>query len=536
MDISENILTVLDLCVKHLTREGEELLLDHINLSIKKGTVLGITGQSGSGKSMTSLSIMGLTFLMDDIEVTGKVIFEGQDLLSKSEKEWQKIRGLKISMVFQSPEASLNPVIRCGEQVIEAIRTHHPEESKKSARLRAAEVLVEVGLMDTDKIFKAYPHELSGGQIQRVMIAMAIANRPDIIIADEPTSSLDIKSSREIVKTLLELKNKYQCALIFITHDLYLLKQISDTILFLKDGRTIDFIDNSDLGFQKLSPTARDYFEEALTKLPFRLLAKKETENCVLEGRNLAKRFNERNWFSLVKKSSEWVINNITFCLCKGQILGILGVSGSGKTTIAKILAGVIEPTSGEMYFQGLPITRHSFNTDKQLRKTVQIIFQDALTSLNPKMTVGQQIIELLMFHKIAKDAHLAKAMVDSVLLQLNLHTDVLKKYPAQLSGGQRQRLILVRTLLLKPEVIIFDESLSALDVINQHQIIEYIVALQHKFDFCGVFISHDPELIKAVCTDVVILDKGQIAEAGKTEVVFTNPEKAITKELLLLD
>ncbi|MFZ1750988.1 MAG: ABC transporter ATP-binding protein, partial [Saprospiraceae bacterium] len=490
-------------------------------------------GESGSGKSITALSIMGLSGFYEGLKATGTVIFNNEDIKLDQESIWQQYRGKKISLILQQPELALNPNIRCGHQIVEAILIHKNKVHKKEARALAHQLIKDVGLDDGDRIYSAYPHQLSGGQLQRIVIAMAITHRPDIIIADEATSSLDARTAALIVSLMMDIKNKYGCAIIWITHDIKLLRDISDDIVLFQHGEIIDRFPNISSSYPRSSAYAEQYINSPLDKIPFRQIRKVVPDHPVLTLNGVRKTYQSERFLFYKPKYINVAVKGISLILRKGSSLGILGESGSGKSTMGKLIAGVVPATAGIMHFEGHELSIKSFKAAPNLRKKIQIVFQDALSSMNPKMTVFQQFDELITYHRLNKANKNVGEMINDILGKMALPESILHRYPAQLSGGQRQRVVMAKAFLLDPELIIFDESLSALDMFNQKLMIDLMISMQESADFSMIFISHDPNLIKATCTDVIIMSEGEIKEQGMVTDVFSNPKHPYTRQML---
>jgi len=533
MSDSNNILEIKDLNIHYNSAEGAVNILKNISFFVPHGKILGITGESGSGKSMTALSLMGLSSGISGINMSGQIIFEEVDISKYSEKQWQKLRGKRISIIFQEPEAALNPLIRCGYQIMEAISIHNKKWTRKKLRDTSEDLLLKVGFKEITRIFNAYPHELSGGQLQRVVIAIAVANKPDIIIADEPTSSLDKNTASEIIKLLKNLQSQDGHTLIIITHDIELLKEISHHIILIKDGAVTDDFENSGSLPNGISDYAKNYLALSSQEMTFREINSIKP-NVILRASQLSKIYKNYGLFGFLRKEEKKVLADISFILNSGAILGILGESGSGKTTLGKIISGIITSSSGNIIFKDQQISKSRLTEDRQLRKSIQIIFQDSYHSFNPKQTIGEIIGEVVTYYDLAKSEKDKELLIDQTLSNFSLDAGVHKrKFASQLSGGQRQRIALARTLLLKPEIVIFDESLSALDKINQQKIITLIIKLQKDYDFSGIFITHDSELIKKLCTHVMILDQGRLIECGTVRDIFSSPACEKTKSLI---
>lgn len=513
------ILSVRNLNVSFNARGQAVPILEDINFDIEKGKVFGITGQSGSGKSMTALSLMGLTRFYPNVFMSGSVIFKERDVLKMDNTSLSGLRGRNISLILQNPEAALNAVMKCGDQIYEAIRIHNRHLNSGSIREQVMRLLDEVGLKDTKRMFDAYPHELSGGQQQRVIIAMAIANNPDIIIADEATASLDANTANDIIKLLLELKNRYGTALIFITHDIQLLLKISDRIMIIEEGKVRANFSADATDISNLPEEIKNYVNETV-KIERRQDFDKDNGQY-LTVQNIMLEYVKKPLFFWGKKTVTKVLNNVSFTLDSATMLGILGESGSGKTSLAKIIVGIISATSGELIVNGKSLSKKDFEQNPGIRRKIQYVFQDALTSLNPKMTIGDQWMEVLQYHNIIKDQKQAKERLKEMMEEFVLPELVFDKYPNQVSGGQLQRAALIRTLLTEPDLVIFDESLSALDALNQQKMINIIIRAQKKWKFSAIFISHDPKLICAMCHKVILLEHGNIIQSGSTSDIL---------------
>ena len=529
---TQEILTVRDLNVSFNAGAQKVPILEDINFEVEKGQVFGITGQSGSGKSMTALSLIGLTRFYPNVFVKGTVIFKENDVLKMDNTSLSRIRGMNISLILQNPEAALNAVIRCGDQICESISIHNKHLNAGNIKEKVIRLLDEVGLNDSKRIFDAYPHELSGGQQQRVVIAMAIANNPDIIIADEATSSLDANTANDIIKLLLELKTRYGTTLIFITHDVQLLLKIADRIMIMEGGKIVANVTSDPTGNTELPEVINNYVNES-AKIN-RREAINENDNQFLVVQHITLEYVKKPLFFWGKHTTTKVLNDINFTLNKGTTLGIFGESGSGKTSIAKIIVGIVPATSGEILVNGKTLSKKDFEQSPGIRRKIQYVFQDALTSLNPKLTIGEQWMEVLQYHKIIKDKKQAKERLKDIMEEFVLPALVFDKYPYQVSGGQLQRVALIRTLLTEPDLVIFDESLSALDAFNQQKMVNIIIRAQKKWMFSAIFISHDPKLICAMCHKVILLDHGSIIQSGYTSDILPDIiEEQESKRLL---
>ncbi len=509
--MSEFILQVENLTVRHVAKKEQHVLIDGVSFGLSKGEILGITGVSGSGKSLTSLAIMGLLSFYENFNASGDVLLGKYNMLNDNENVLSKIRGKDVSMIFQQPDTLLNPLLTCGAQLKETINIHQKSIGGSELDQKCLDLLSEVGLQDAERILRSHPHQISGGQLQRFVVAMAIAHRPSIIICDEVTSALDTKSSKVIIDLILTLNKKYQTAIIFVTHDLVLLQKVSHRILMMNSGKIVDDFKNTAHGLSLASDYTQNYLKMASVK--FQRSPLNEESEVVLNLKNISKSFGQGGFPLWSNKKLSKILNEITLRVQERQMVGICGVSGSGKSTLGKIIVGLLSQDSGTISYKGQQITAELFNEDKLLRRQIQMVFQDALSSLNSRLTVYKIWLEVL--NLINEDDNNERA-IHKMLNDLGLEPEVLDKYPQMLSGGQRQRVVLGRILLARPKVIVFDEALSALDIINQNIILELIINLQEKWGFAGIFISHDARLIDSICHRVYCIEKGQLfSEVG---------------------
>lgn len=512
----EIILEVTKLNVGVRTSQHLRNILDDVSFYLRKDSILGITGESGSGKSMTAKSIMKLLDEKNDFRVDGQLIYKGKDLNQSNNKELNNIRGKEISIIFQQPESIFNPIMTCGKQIFEAIEIHQ-RLPKNEIKKKIHELLLSVGLDDSDRIYHSYPHQLSGGQLQRVAIAMAICNDPNIIIADEATSSLDQELKKGIVELLLDIKKRNQCSIIFITHELKLLTEISDDVLMIKEGKVIDFfrVNNAQA---TISDYTLNYLKNTIETNENRKY-ESQAAGSALEFSHVYKKYDRYKFYPFVKESNQALID-VSILLPTSMILGILGPSGSGKSTIAKILVGLESANSGDILINDVNISANYSKDKKIIAKSVQMVFQDAATSLNPKHTIRYILNEVLdTFYRNSKNEK--EISIHDLFIKMSLGVDILDRYPDELSGGQKQRVALARVLLIKPSIIIFDESLSALDVVNQKKMMDLILDLHKSIGFSAIFISHDPLLIKYLCSHAIRMENGTIAKSGKVEDVL---------------
>ncbi len=527
------------LSIKKLTiKIGDQIILSNVSFDLKKNEVLGLVGESGSGKSFTALSVLDLIHLKN-LKTEGEIIFNGRELNKLSKKEYQKIRGKEISMIFQEPMSSLNPTMKCGDQISEII-INHEKISKKIAKKRSIELIKKVQLKNPKLVFEKYPFQLSGGQQQRIMIAIAIACKPKLLIADEPTTSLDSLIRNDIISLIKSLQKEYSMSVLFISHDLKLVSKFVDNLIVLKNGIIIEKGGSSQIFNSPKENYTKHLINSSPPKnnRPNRLITSTNKKNKIISKEERAdhhlKIYNKNpilkiNNLTVFYKNNQ-ILKDISFDLYKGETLGIIGESGSGKSTIAKSILGLIKINNGEILFKNQNTNDIS---NSIFRKKVQLIFQDPYSSLNSEISIGKSIIEPMIAHKIFNSKHEMKCRAIELLNQVGLSESDFKKFPNQFSGGQRQRIVIARALALNPEIIICDESVSALDVSIQAQILNLLSDLKEKYLFTFLFISHDMSVIKYFTDRLIVLKKGQIIELNETDFLFDNPKKTYTKSLI---
>jgi len=536
-----------------------------ISFQVKEGTVLGIVGESGSGKSVTSFSIMRLHDERS-AKITGAIDFENVSLLNLSANEIRQIRGNQISMIFQEPMTSLNPVFSCGEQVAEAIILHQKLD-KQTAKQKTIELFNEVQLPRPEKIFDSYPHQISGGQKQRVMIAMALSCNPKLLIADEPTTALDVTVQKTILQLLLKLKEERNMAMIFISHDLGVVNEIADEVAVMFKGEIVEqgsaksIFENPQHPYTKGLLACRPSPALQLKRLPVVadfLTGKIDDANAHLRPTNqlTSAEISARREFLYAQKPilqikdlCTWypihngvfgkikdyvkAVDQITFEVFPGETLGLVGESGCGKTTLGRTILRLIQPTSGSIIFNDQDITHINSTELRKLRKNMQIVFQDPYASLNPKLSIGQSILEPLQVHRLLNNDAERKQKVIDLLNKVGLKEAHFNRYPHEFSGGQRQRVVIARALALEPRFIICDESVSALDVSVQAQVLNLIKDLQREFGLTYIFISHDLAVVKHISDRILVMNKGKIEEEGYPEQIFYAPKAAYTRKLI---
>ena len=523
--MSETVLEVKSLNVRFIREDGGLFsAVYNSSFEVHRGEVLAIVGESGSGKSVTALSLMGLIDAKKVLyKSTNSIEFEGRELTGLSEEEWKAVRGNEISMVFQEPMSSLNPLMKVGEQVAEVIRAHK-KVSPLKAKARARYLLKLVGIENAKERMEAYPFELSGGQRQRVMIAMAVANRPKILIADEPTTALDVTVQKQILELILRLKNKFKMAVIFISHDLNVVRKIADRVIVMRQGVIVE---EGSVGNVFNVPN-HPYTKELLRA--FMKTAAREDFNArkLLDARHISVSFPlKKNLFGKVIKEIK-AVDDVSLSLYEGKTLGIVGESGSGKTTLGMCLANLIS-------YKGDILTAKSVHiqNEKDFRKNVQVVFQDPYNSLNPRMSVGEIVGEGIKVHFPSLSKEEQKEKVLGVLRDVGLDEDVYGQYPHEFSGGQRQRIAIARALAVEPKIMILDEPTSALDVTVQAEIIRLLKRLQNERGISYLFISHDMRAVRAISHEVAVMRKGRIIEEGTADDIFKHPQTPYAVELI---
>ena len=553
----EPILDINKLSISFFNNQIEEEIIHDISYHLNSNEILGIVGESGSGKSVSSLAILGLLPKGISKITEGEILFNGNDLTQISPKGFQKIRGNAIAMIFQEPMTSLNPSMTCGKQVQE-ILLQHTKLSKKGTKIEVLSLFEKVKLPDPKRTFKAYPHEISGGQKQRVMIAMAIACKPQILIADEPTTALDVTVQKEIILLLKELQKSEGMSIIFISHDLSLVSEISDRIVVMYQGNIVEQ-GSVDTIFKNPKHTYTQALINAKPSLDFRLkrlatikdfmndtldnsiISKEERHKThqkiyakkpLLEVINVEKEYMSKSgWFS--KPEYFKAVNQVSFNLFEGETLGLVGESGCGKSTLANAILQLDKATSGEIKYKGVDITKLSKKDIRNLRKDIQIIFQDPYASLNPRLPVGKAIMEPMKVHSIGTSESDRKIRVLDLLEKVGLDSSYFSRYPHEFSGGQRQRIGIARAIALEPKLIICDESVSALDISVQAQVLNLLNDLKKNFGFTYIFISHDLAVVKYMSDNLIVMNQGHIEEMNDADLIYENPEKAYTKKLI---
>lgn len=557
------LLSIKNLSVDFIAESGITNALKNISLTVNRGEVVALVGESGSGKSVTSLSVLQLLPAPPARYSSGEILFSEDglqtiNLLNRKRNELQDIRGNKIAMIFQEPMTSLNPVLTCGDQVMEAILLHK-QVSGEVARQKTIEWFEKVKLPDPHGIFKRYPHQLSGGQKQRVMIAMAMSCEPSLLICDEPTTALDVTVQKTILQLIKELQQQSGMGVIFITHDLGVVAEIADRAVVMYKGEIVEqhtvknIFSNPQHPYTKALLACRPVNHERGKRLPvvsdFMEELKKETikqdlvktisspvstkKDVLLSVQQLSIWFPARRTLFGKAHSFTKAVDAVSFDIYKGETLGLVGESGCGKTTLGRALLRLIEPTSGKIIYNGADLTARNKDELHSLRKDIQIIFQDPYSSLNPRLTIGSAIAEPMKVHGLLANDKQRKEKVTALLEKVNLNADHFNRYPHEFSGGQRQRIVIARALALSPSFIVCDESVSALDVSVQAQVLNLINDLKKEFGFTVIFISHDLSVVRYISDRIMVMNKGKIEESGFADDIYFSPQSDYTKNLI---
>jgi oligopeptide/dipeptide ABC transporter ATP-binding protein len=528
------LLAVNDLRVRFSSDAGATDAVDGVSFQLERGETLALVGESGSGKSVTALCVMRLLPRPAGRLASGRILFEGKDLALRSEAEMRQVRGTEIGMVFQEPMTSLNPVLTVGAQVSERLRVHAGLGRRQAAR-RAVEMLDRVRIPEPGRRAANYPHQMSGGMRQRVMIAMALACRPKLLIADEPTTALDVTIQAQILDLMRNLQAEFGMAILFITHDLGVVAEMADRVVVMYRGRAVE-----QAAVRSLFANPRVPYTQALLRSIPRIDLAAATRpalagdpaDYLLEVRHLRKHFTAQSRLPFGRASTVKAVDDVSFAIRAGEVLGLVGESGSGKTTVGRSVLRLLEPTSGQVLFEGVDITQVSAPEMRRRRKDMQIIFQDPYASLNPRMTVSAIIGQALDIHHLAVGRERAAKIVD-LLERVGLSAAHLERYPHEFSGGQRQRIGIARALGVGPRFIIADEPVSALDVTIQAQVIDLLQDLQHEFRLALLFISHDLGVVECISDRVMVMYLGRVMEIAPSGELYRDPRHPYTQALL---
>ncbi|RWL48420.1 MAG: ABC transporter ATP-binding protein [Mesorhizobium sp.] len=526
--MSEALLSVQDLSVAFAQGGKQSIAVDHISFNIGKGETVALVGESGSGKSVSALSVLKLLPYPAASHPSGKILFSGADLLAMNEKALRGVRGNKITMIFQEPMTSLNPLHTVEQQIVEVLQLHQGMRDAP-ARARTLELLNEVGIREPEKRLDAYPHQLSGGQRQRVMIAMALANEPELLIADEPTTALDVTVQAQILQLLAELKSRKGMSMLFITHDLGIVRKIADRVCVMTKGKIVETGPTKEIFANPQHPYTKHLLAaEPKGKPP----AADPGAKAVMTGKDMKVWFPIRRGFFRKTVDHVKAVDGIDVTVRAGQTLGVVGESGSGKTTLGLALARMISST-GAINFNGRDINQLSFSAMRPLRRELQIVFQDPFGSLSPRLSVSEIIEEGLKIHEPKLSPDQRDDKVVAVLNEVGLDPETRHRYPHEFSGGQRQRVAIARAMVLNPRFVMLDEPTSALDMSVQAQVVDLLRNLQAKHNLAYLFISHDLKVVRALANDVIVMRNGKVVEAGPSEQIFGSPQTDYTRALM---
>ncbi|WP_177762667.1 ABC transporter ATP-binding protein [Flavobacterium sp. I3-2] len=551
------LIEVKNIVISFLRENEWNSVIKGSSFDVYENEIVGIVGESGSGKSVTSLALMGL--LPKDVSQIseGEIIFNNQNITHFSSNDFRKIRGNEMAMIFQEPMSSLNPSMKCGQQVVEMFE-EHTNLTEKEIKAEVLALFEKVKLPNPEEIYNKYPHQISGGQKQRVMIAMALACKPKLLIADEPTTALDVTVQKEIIHLLKEIQAETKMSIIFISHDLSLISEIAHRVLVMYKGEIVEQGLSSDIFHHpnhiytqaliasrpsmdvrvKKLATIQDFLSDSVQT---EIYTTEERENHLkelyaqpplLEVKNL-----EKEYFSNVglfgNKKGFKAVNDVSFKIYEGETLGLVGESGCGKSTLGNAILQLDKPTAGAVFYKGVDITKLTSKEIKTLRKEIQIIFQDPFASLNPRITVGKAIMEPMQVHKLFKNDNERKQKTVEILERVGLDESYFDRYPHEFSGGQRQRIGIARTVALQPKLIVCDESVSALDISVQAQVLNLLNELKENFGFTYIFISHDLAVVKYMSDQIIVMNKGKIEEMADADVIYSKPQKEYTKKLI---
>lgn len=559
------MLKIENLSIGFKSGNSTNLAVDQISFQLEKGESLGLVGESGSGKSLTALAIMGLLPKQAIID-SGKILLKDDNLLLSNHQQLRRLRGKKISMIFQEPMSSLNPVMRCGTQVAEILLAHSAR-GKKDVKEEVIDLFKKVKLPRPESIFRSYPHEISGGQKQRVMIAMAIANKPDLLIADEPTTALDVTVQKEIILLLNDLRKEFGMAILFISHDLGVVSEVTERVAVMYKGKIVEQGSVAVIYKNPVHPYTKgllacrppihirlkklptlDEFMQAETGLSIEKkfqalavdplirsarLAEMFSKNPLLEVEKLDKKFPTSSTFLGKMKSYVHAVDQVSFKVFPGETLGLVGESGCGKTTLGRSILRLIEPDSGRIFFDEDNILLFSKNEMKKERKHVNIIFQDPYSSLNPRLSIGEAIMEPMEVHGLNGNRKQRKDKTNELLEKVGLMPEHFYRYPHEFSGGQRQRIVIARALALEPRFIICDEAVSALDVSVQAKVLNLLNDLKKEFGFTYIFISHDLSVVRYMSDRIIVMKDGKIVETGDADEIYNRPQTNYTQQLI---
>lgn len=527
-----SLLSVTDLVTRFHTREGVFTAVDGVSFSVDSGQALGIVGESGSGKSVCCYSMLGLIPSPPGRVESGTALFAGEDLLAMSPRQMRQVRGNEIGMIFQDPMTSLTPHMRIGDQLVEPL-LRNQKLTKRAAQSRAIAALEEVGIREASRRIRSYPHEFSGGMRQRVMIAMALIGEPKLLIADEPTTALDVTVQAQILDLIKRIQRDHDLAVIFISHDLGVVSHVADNVVVMQHGKVVEQAPSSEIFHNAQHP----YTQKLIAAIPNAAkpyapqFDEADAPLLSAEGLNLIYRSNP-GFFSRDSALKVNAVNNVSLSIRRGEILGLVGESGSGKSSLGRTIMRLVEPDSGRVLLDGVDVTALPAEQLRLARRDFQMIFQDPYASLNPRMTVFDTLAEPILAHGLATRATLLE-QVNTLMDEVGLSRSMIRKYPHEFSGGQRQRIAIARALAVRPKLIVADEAVSALDVTIQAQILELLMQLTQRYHLALLFISHDLSVVRYISDRVVVMQNGQVIEQGATEALFQQPQEEYTRALL---
>jgi len=524
---SQLVLDIRGLSVTLPEGADREYAIEDISLTVGRSEIVCVVGESGSGKSVSAQTVMGLIPRKELTPVAGEIMLQGEDLLKKSEVEMRELRGVKMAMIFQEPMTALNPVMRVGDQIGEMLEIH-TSMSASERRERIIEVMNDVGLPDVNQMIDSYPHQLSGGQRQRIMIAMALALEPALLIADEPTTALDVTTQAQILDLIKDIQKRHGTGVMFITHDFGVVAEIADRVVVMQNGKVVE----QGTANQVLTRPREPYTKMLIASVPSLTPPKRKPITLgepILATKGLEKIYGALGWFGggRVVHAAKQVELEVR----RGETLGVVGESGSGKSTVARCIVRLIDPTSGEVLIDGQNIAKMSQSELRSYRRNVQVVFQDPYRSLNPRRTVGQSIVEGPMNFGTSQEEALARAR--DLMEIVGLSPQALNRFPHQFSGGQRQRICIARALAMEPKVLIADEAVSALDVSVQAQVLKLLDDVRKRFDLAMLFITHDLRVAAQICDRIMVMQHGKVVEQGLTASVYAKPSHPYTKLLL---
>lgn len=520
------VLEIDSLAVQVVSDPAGRHVLENVSFTIRPGEMLCVVGESGSGKSVTSLAVMGLLPSGSLRPSSGRILVEGEDVLKASPARLRELRATRIAMIFQEPMTALNPVEKVGEQIDEVLRIH-TKLNRVERRAKILAMLEAVHMPDVERIYDSYPHQLSGGQRQRVVISMALILEPKILIADEPTTALDVTTQKQILSLIRELQRKHNTAVLFITHDFGVVAETADRVVVMNKGRVVEVGSRGDILEWPREPYTRMLVSSVPSLIPKQRATL--TSDIVLDVKELSKTYPGRGLFG--RGRSIAAARDVSLAVRKGEILGIVGESGSGKSTVARCVVRLQDPTSGAVLVHGEDIAAASGSQLRPLRRRVQIVFQDPYRSLNPRMKVGNSIIEGLVNFGRSRDDALTTAR--ELLGLVGLGEDAMERYPHQFSGGQRQRICIARALALEPDILVADEAVSALDVSVQAQVLELLDRIRESIGIAVLFITHDLRVAAQICDTILVMQQGRVVEAGSAAEVLTAPQQHYTRALI---